>query len=54
VKRVTRPRLGFKSFTAVQSTLVGIELIHMLHKGQLDDGVGHDLTTAEKFCALAA
>jgi putative transposase len=54
VKRITRPVLGFKSFTAAQSTLVGIELIHMLRKGQLDDRVGQDLTTAEKFYALAA
>src|SRR5215211_9020865 len=30
VKRVTRPMSGFKSFKAGQSTLVGIELIHML------------------------
>jgi uncharacterized protein (DUF433 family) len=35
VKRVTRPMLGFKSFDAAQSTLVGIELMHMLKKGQL-------------------
>ncbi len=35
VKRVTRPMLGFKSFDAAQSTLVGIELVHMLRKGQL-------------------
>jgi transposase-like protein len=39
VKRVTGPMLGFKSFEADQSTLVGIELIHMLRKGQLEDGV---------------
>ena len=39
VKRVTRPRLSFKSFEAAQSTLVGLELMHMLHKGQLEDGV---------------
>jgi putative transposase len=32
VKRVTRPMLGFKSFTAAQDTLVGIELIHMMNK----------------------
>ena len=29
VKRVTRPMLGFKSFTAAQDTLVGIELMHI-------------------------
>src|SRR5262245_42828211 len=34
VKRVTRPMLGFKSFEAAQSTLVGIELMHMLKKRQ--------------------
>lgn len=30
VKRVTQPMLGFKSFEAAQSTLVDIELMHML------------------------
>src|SRR3989442_13792508 len=33
VKRITRPMLGFKTFDAAQSTLVGIELMHMLRKG---------------------
>jgi putative transposase len=54
VKRVTRPMLGFKSFDAAQSTLVGIELMHMLRKGQLADGVAQDLTPAEQFYSLAA
>ena len=27
--------LGFKSFEAAQATLVGIELMHMMRKGQL-------------------
>jgi putative transposase len=54
VKRVTRPMLGFKSFEAAQSTLVGIELMHMLRKGQLADGVEQGLTPAEQFYALAA
>jgi putative transposase len=55
VKRVTRPMLGFKSFDAAQSTLVGIELMHMLKKRQLvpEEGKG-DLTVAELFYALAA
>jgi putative transposase len=35
VKRVTRPMLGFKSFAAAQATLAGVELMHMLKKGQL-------------------
>jgi putative transposase len=54
VQRVTRPMLGFKSFDAAQSTLVGIELMHMLRKGQLDDGLAQDLTLAEQFYSLAA
>jgi putative transposase len=54
VKRITRPMLGFKSFDAAQSTLVGIELMHMLRKRQLDDGVEQGLTAAEQFSALAA
>jgi transposase-like protein len=54
VKRITRPMLGFKSFDAAQSTLVGIELMHMLRKRQLDDGVEQGLTAAEQFYTLAA
>jgi len=46
--------LGFKSFAAAQATLVGIELIHMLRKGQFEKGVGQGLTTAEQFSTLAA
>jgi putative transposase len=55
VKRVTRPMLGFKSFEATQGTLVGIELMHMLKKGQmtLEEGV-ESLTPAAQFYALAA
>ena len=55
VKRVTRPTLGFKSFTAAHNTLAGIELMHMLKKRQLvvEAGAkGH--TAAEQFYALAA
>jgi putative transposase len=54
VTRVTRPMLGCKSFDAAQSTFIGIELMHMLRKGQLEDGVAQDLTPAEPFYALAA
>jgi transposase-like protein len=47
--------LGFKSFDAAQSTLVGIELMHMLKKGQLAVAEGtNGLTPAEQFYALAA
>jgi putative transposase len=55
VKRVTRPMLGFKSFAAAQAALSGIELMHMLKKGQWvgEEGVG-GLTPAEQFYAFAA
>jgi putative transposase len=35
VKRVTRSMLGFKSFRSAAATLSGIELMHMIRKGQL-------------------
>ena len=54
VKRVTSPMLGLKSFAAAQSTLVGIELMHMLRKGQLTAGREQGLTAAEQFYGLAA
>src|SRR5437899_12585469 len=54
VKRVTRPMLGFKAFDAAQSTLTGIELMHMLRKGQLEDGIEQGRTAAAQFYALAA
>src|SRR5262249_28961799 len=54
VKRITRPMLGFKAFDAAQSTLIGIELMHMIKKRQLvveeaDEG----RTAAELFYSLA-
>jgi putative transposase len=55
VKRVTRPMLGFKAFEAAQATLAGIELMHMLKKGQLVREEGAEgLTPVEQFYALAA
>jgi putative transposase len=54
VKRVTHPMLGFKSFNAAQCTLAGVEVMHMLRKGQLEEGGEQDLTPAEQFYALAA
>src|SRR5262245_56937019 len=55
VKRVTRPMLGVKSFVAAQGTLAGIELMHMLKKGQMVVEEGAEgLTAAEQFYALAA
>ena len=53
IKRRTRPMLGFKSFRCARILLSGIELMHMIRKGQMkDDGNGQ--TPAQLFYALAA
>ena len=53
IKRVTRPMLNFKSFRSAGSVLAGIELIHMIRKGQFAiDGVDAMLF-ADQFYALA-
>jgi putative transposase len=54
VKRVTRPMLGFKSFDAAQLTLVGIELMHILRKRQMEDEGAQGLTAAKQFYSLAS
>ena len=36
IKRQTRPMLGFKSFWSAAITVAGIELMHMIRKGQLN------------------
>ena len=38
IKRVTGPRMGFKSFASAAATLAGIEVAHMIRKGQLGFG----------------
>jgi putative transposase len=53
IKRVTRPMLNFKSFRAAGSVLAGIELIHMIRKGQFEiDGV-EAMSFADQFSTLA-
>jgi putative transposase len=54
VKRGTRPMLGFKAFDAAQWTLAGVELMHLLRKGQLQGGAEQGLTPAQQFYSLAA
>jgi len=54
VKRITKPMLGFKSFWAAKAVLAGIELMHMIRKGQLSTEKGKNLSFAEQFYALAA
>ena len=55
VKRITRPMLGFTSFEAAHCTLAGVELMHMIQKGQLvAKGENEGRTAAEQFYTMAA
>lgn len=52
IKRVTKPMMGFKAFHSAEATLAGIELHHMLRKGQHRQASNIDIF--EQFYALAA
>ncbi len=39
IKRIVRPMLGLKSFRTARITLQGIELMHMIKKGQMVSGL---------------
>lgn len=50
IKRLTRPMLGFKSFDSASATLDGVEVAHMIRKGQFTPGV----CPFQQFAELAA
>ena len=52
IKRITKPMLGFKSFHAAKNVLAGIELMHMIRKGQLNIAGVEELSFADQFYAL--
>ena len=52
IKRVTKPMMGFKSFYSAAKTIAGIELIHMIRKGQMAQN--SNLPLYQQFDALAA
>ena len=54
VKRIVRSMLGFKSFPSARVTLQGIELMHMIKKGQMIAAHGQTLSAAGQFYSLAA
>jgi len=54
IKRIVRPMLGFKSFVSARCTLAGIELMHMIKKGQMIIVDGQGLSAAQQFYSLAA
>lgn len=51
IKRITKAMMGFKSFDSAEATLAGIELHHMLKKGQYRNP--GNMTVSEQFYALA-
>jgi putative transposase len=53
VKRVTQPMLGFKSFRPARAVLAGIELMHMIRKGQFNIAGCNGMSFADQFYALA-
>ena len=46
--------LGFKSFRAARSVLAGIELMHMIRKGQMIVTEGVETSFADQVYSLAA
>ena len=54
VKRMVRPMMGFKAFYSAQTTLAGIELMHMIRKGQMRSSRCHEISHIEECYALAA
>ncbi len=51
VKRITKPMLEFKSFRSARNVLAGIELMHMIRKGQMMMEGSDEMSFAEQFYA---
>jgi transposase-like protein len=54
IKRRVRPMLGFKSMASARAILGGIEMVHMMRKGQSKYACHSDLSLAKQFERLAA
>jgi putative transposase len=52
IKRIVRLMLGFKSFRRARVILGGIELMHMLAKGQMKRDAARHRSVAEQFYDL--
>jgi putative transposase len=53
IKRRTRPMLGFKDFHCAAKIIAGIEVMHMIRKGQWAGPEGQVMSAAELFYSLA-
>jgi putative transposase len=54
IKRRVRPMLGFKSMASARAILGGIEMVHMMRKGQAKYACSSQPSLAEQFELLAA
>jgi putative transposase len=53
IKRITRPMLGFKTFRCARILIAGIEVMHMIRKGQLGAIKDQASSAANRFYSLA-
>jgi putative transposase len=53
IKRITRPMLGFKTFRCARIVIAGIEVMHMIRKGQLGAIKDQASSAASQFYSLA-
>jgi transposase-like protein len=53
IKRVTKPMLNFKSLRCAGCVLAGVELMHMIRKGQFAIDGADAMSFADQFYALA-
>ena len=53
IKRIIKPMMGFKDFRCTRIILSGIEVAHMIRKGQLDCPEGQGSSAASQFYSLA-
>jgi transposase-like protein len=54
IKRRIRPMLGFKSVGSARAILGGVEMVHMMRKGQANYACKSNLSLAKQFDLLAA
>jgi len=52
IKRITRPMLGFKDFRCARIILSGIEVMHLIRKGQMKTEDGTHPSAAEQFYSM--
>jgi putative transposase len=51
IKRIVKPMMGFKDFRCARVILAGIEVMHMIRKGQMKDA-GIQRTAVEQFYSM--